>query len=275
MGRGGDNRAAFRLIRVRPGQPAHPAVNVLSTPGAGGEADLPRRWTPTTATRGGHAAQCVSDGATPSRHARRRSALSMEQDLTPGSSRCHVPAALVRYRTLSRCVRRSTDGGRGCRAAADDSRVGLCGDSPQPHSPHATRSILPLSPLGDRSVDARDRDGTGSGRSSGTQFARTPSQEALSRTTHRVAAASPAYNVAMAKRDYGTGHLYVKQGSYFGRWRAPDGRLVNRKIGPVRAAGARGGGLTRVAGRTRAAADSRRRGTRAAARPRLGDPDCR
>ena len=50
----------------------------------------------------------------------------------------------------------------------------------------------------------------------------------------------------MAKRDYGTGHLYIKQGSYFGRWRGPDGRLVNRKVGPVRSVGARGGGLTRV-----------------------------
>ena len=50
----------------------------------------------------------------------------------------------------------------------------------------------------------------------------------------------------MAKRDYGTGHLYIKQGSYFGRWRGLDGRLVNRKVGPVRSVGARGGGLTRV-----------------------------
>jgi integrase len=50
----------------------------------------------------------------------------------------------------------------------------------------------------------------------------------------------------MAKRDYGTGHIYIKQGSYFGRWRGADGRLVNRKLGPVRPVGARAGGLNRT-----------------------------
>jgi integrase len=49
----------------------------------------------------------------------------------------------------------------------------------------------------------------------------------------------------MAKRGYGTGHLYEKHGSYYGRWRTLDGRLVNRLIGPVRPPGARTG-LTRV-----------------------------
>lgn len=38
----------------------------------------------------------------------------------------------------------------------------------------------------------------------------------------------------MAKRGYGTGQLYVKHGAYYGRWRAPDGRKLNRRIGAVR-----------------------------------------
>jgi len=45
----------------------------------------------------------------------------------------------------------------------------------------------------------------------------------------------------MAKRGYGTGHLYEKHGSYYGRWRTLDGRLVNRLIGPIRATGSRSG----------------------------------
>jgi hypothetical protein len=49
----------------------------------------------------------------------------------------------------------------------------------------------------------------------------------------------------MAKRGYGTGHLYEKHGSYYGRWRTLNGRLVNRLIGPIRPPGARTG-LTRV-----------------------------
>jgi len=49
----------------------------------------------------------------------------------------------------------------------------------------------------------------------------------------------------MAKRTYGTGHLYEKCGAYYGRWRAFDGRRLNRKIGPVRAPGS-GDGLTRT-----------------------------
>jgi hypothetical protein len=35
------------------------------------------------------------------------------------------------------------------------------------------------------------------------------------------------------KRSHGSGHLYVKWGSYYGRWRGVDGRLINRKIGEV------------------------------------------
>jgi hypothetical protein len=34
------------------------------------------------------------------------------------------------------------------------------------------------------------------------------------------------------KRSHGSGHLYVKHGSYYGRWRGVDGRLVNNRIGP-------------------------------------------
>jgi integrase len=48
----------------------------------------------------------------------------------------------------------------------------------------------------------------------------------------------------MAKRSYGTGHLYEKSGAYYGRWRTLDGRWLNRKVGAVRAPG-ESGGLTR------------------------------
>jgi integrase len=47
------------------------------------------------------------------------------------------------------------------------------------------------------------------------------------------------------RRSHGTGHLYEKSGSYYARWRAPDGRLLNRKIGKIRSAGERDG-LTRA-----------------------------
>jgi integrase len=47
------------------------------------------------------------------------------------------------------------------------------------------------------------------------------------------------------RRNHGTGHLYEKSGSYYGRWRALDGRLLNRKIGKVRRPGERDG-LTRA-----------------------------
>ncbi len=50
----------------------------------------------------------------------------------------------------------------------------------------------------------------------------------------------------MGKRKYGTGHVYIKWGSYYGRWRTLDRRLVNRKLGKVRPVGQRSGGLTRV-----------------------------
>lgn len=48
----------------------------------------------------------------------------------------------------------------------------------------------------------------------------------------------------MAKRTYGTGHLYEKSGAYYGRWRTFDGRLLNRKVGQIRRAG-ESDGLTR------------------------------
>ena len=44
-----------------------------------------------------------------------------------------------------------------------------------------------------------------------------------------------------AKRLAGTGHLYEKSGSYYGRWRTLDGRQLNRKIGRVRIPGGRDG----------------------------------
>jgi integrase len=48
----------------------------------------------------------------------------------------------------------------------------------------------------------------------------------------------------MARRSRGTGHLYEKHGSYYGRWRTSAGRLLNRRVGPIRTAGSRSG-LTR------------------------------
>ena len=50
--------------------------------------------------------------------------------------------------------------------------------------------------------------------------------------------------ILMAKRSYGTGQLYVKQGAWFGRWRTSDGRRLNRRLGPVREPGG-ANGLTR------------------------------
>ncbi len=47
------------------------------------------------------------------------------------------------------------------------------------------------------------------------------------------------------KRPHGTGTLYVKWGSFYGRWTAPDGRRANRRIGKVRARG-EPDGLTRT-----------------------------
>ena len=47
------------------------------------------------------------------------------------------------------------------------------------------------------------------------------------------------------KRSYGTGELYEKHGSYYGRWRTSDGRKLNRKVGPIRSPGS-SDGLTRA-----------------------------
>jgi hypothetical protein len=47
------------------------------------------------------------------------------------------------------------------------------------------------------------------------------------------------------KRSHGSGHLYVKHGSYYGRWRGADGRFVNKKIGSVRRRGEKDG-ITRA-----------------------------
>jgi hypothetical protein len=34
------------------------------------------------------------------------------------------------------------------------------------------------------------------------------------------------------RRAHGSGHLYVKWGAYYMRWRAADGRNLNRRVGP-------------------------------------------
>jgi integrase len=59
-----------------------------------------------------------------------------------------------------------------------------------------------------------------------------------------VAAAATYIMFVMAKRSYGTGQLYVKQGAWYGRWRTSDGRRLNRRLGPVREPGS-AEGLTR------------------------------
>jgi integrase len=48
-----------------------------------------------------------------------------------------------------------------------------------------------------------------------------------------------------ARRTYGTGRLYEKHGSYYGRWRTGDSRRLNRLVGPVRTP-SQADGLTRV-----------------------------
>lgn len=48
----------------------------------------------------------------------------------------------------------------------------------------------------------------------------------------------------MGRRIKGTGHLYERNGTYYGRWRASNGRQFNRRVGPVRTTGSRDG-LTR------------------------------
>jgi hypothetical protein len=47
------------------------------------------------------------------------------------------------------------------------------------------------------------------------------------------------------KRTYGTGQLYEKHGSYYGRWWTLDGRQPNRRVGRVRTPGSKNG-LTRA-----------------------------
>ena len=47
------------------------------------------------------------------------------------------------------------------------------------------------------------------------------------------------------KRPYGSGQIYEKWGAYYGRWRTPDGRRLNRRLGPKRAKGG-SDGLTRA-----------------------------
>ena len=58
------------------------------------------------------------------------------------------------------------------------------------------------------------------------------------------AAAAGRKITVMAKRSYGTGQLYIKQGAWFGRWRTSDGRRLNRRLGPARERGT-ATGLTR------------------------------
>jgi integrase len=45
----------------------------------------------------------------------------------------------------------------------------------------------------------------------------------------------------MSRRSYGTAHLYIKSGSWYGRWRDANGKLLNRKVGAARTPGERDG----------------------------------
>jgi hypothetical protein len=94
------------------------------------------------------------------------------------------------------------------------------------------------------------------------------------------------------RRAQGSGHLYVKWGPYYVRWRAVDGRNLNRRVGAVRTRGA-ADGLTRAeaerAARRLVEADALRRPPEPARRSRTVDevpmscgtgsrwkaPDCR
>jgi hypothetical protein len=64
---------------------------------------------------------------------------------------------------------------------------------------------------------------------------------------HRGEIVEPVAIQAMArsKRPNGAGSVYVKHGSFYGRWRTTDGGLANRKLGLVRRPGTREG-LTRT-----------------------------
>jgi integrase len=53
----------------------------------------------------------------------------------------------------------------------------------------------------------------------------------------------------MVKRAYGTGQLYLKWGSWYGRLRTSDGRRLNRRLGPVRELGSATGFTRREAER--------------------------
>ena len=70
----------------------------------------------------------------------------------------------------------------------------------------------------------------------------------LSATRERVerAALTTRDTVAMAKRSYGTGSLYVARDArgretWYGRWQAPGGGKANRRLGPKRQPGSREG----------------------------------
>src|SRR4051812_9948185 len=56
----------------------------------------------------------------------------------------------------------------------------------------------------------------------------------------------------MTRRSNGAGTVFIKHGNYYGRWYAPDGGRMNRKLGPVRRPGT-------AAGLTRAQAEKRLR----------------
>ena len=64
---------------------------------------------------------------------------------------------------------------------------------------------------------------------------------------HRGEIVEPVAINAMArpKRPNGAGSVYIKHGSFYGRWRTMDGGLANRKLGPVRRPGSCDG-LTRT-----------------------------
>jgi hypothetical protein len=79
---------------------------------------------------------------------------------------------------------------------------------------------------------------------------------------------------ARMKRQHRSGELYIKWSSYYGRFRTPDGRRVNRRIGSARRRGS-SDGLTKsqaeAALRRLIEAESNRTPVTADARPRTVD----
>ena len=122
--------------------------------------------------------------------------------------------------------------------------VGLRRDPPQAHTPRQARPICALPPCCLAGVAGRN--GTLVGvTATPTRGARDLCQRSTpAPVVSRQRIRASAYKGAMPKRGYGTGSLYEKSGSYYGRWRTATVGYLNRKVGAVRTP-ASSEGLTR------------------------------